>query len=79
MRYLPTVQLWDNGMTTALTRGQLRLQTGQWVKCGRHAKPSRFVGVTASGTIWAAHWHPHREQNRQFRAMVTAYAGKNHL
>jgi len=79
MRYLPTIQLWENGMTTALSRGQLKLQTGQWVQCGPHAKPSRFVGVTGSGTIWAAHWHPNREQDKQFRAMVKAYSGKNHL
>ena len=73
MKYLPTIQLWDNGMTTALSRGQLRLQTGQWVRCGPNAKPSRFVGVTASGIIWAAHWNPHREQEKQFRDMVSAY------
>ena len=79
MRYLPTVQLWDNGMTEALVNGQLKLQTGQWVQCGPHAKPSRFVGVTASGIIWAAHWHPNREQDKKFRGMVKAYRGKNHL
>ena len=73
MKYLPTIQLWDNGTTTALSSGQLRLQTGQWVQCGPNAKPSRFVGVTASGIIWAAHWNPHREQEKQFRDMVSAY------
>ena len=77
MRYLPTIQLWGNGMTTALVNGQLRLQTGQWVQCGRDSKPSRFVGVTASGTIWAAHWHPDRGRERQFRDMAAVYRGQS--
>ena len=76
MRYLPTIQLWDNGMATALASGRLRLQTGQWVQCGRYSKPSRFVGITTGGSIWAVHWHPERDQSRRFREMAAVYRGQ---
>ena len=47
MRFLPTVTL-DSATFTALRNGQLRLQTGQWVKIvpfGPQTKPSRFVAA----------------------------------
>jgi len=60
MKYLPTIDLWAAGMTEALYSGALRLQRGQWVRCGQ-AKPSRFVRATRS-SIWAVHPQPHQAQ-----------------
>lgn len=56
MRYLPTVDLWANGgvMQTAIRTGQVKLQPGQWVRCGQ-GPLSRFVRVTDQGSIWAVH------------------------
>ena len=53
MKYLPTINLWESGIQEAILRGQLKLQCGQWVKCGGD-KPSRFVKAMAH-SIWAAH------------------------
>ena len=53
MKYLPTINLWENGIQEAILCGQLKLQTGQWVKCGG-SKPSRFVKAMKH-SIWAAH------------------------
>ena len=55
MRYLETINLWAPGITEALRSGQLKLQRGQWVRCGS-VHPSRFFGVSKGGSIWAAHW-----------------------
>ena len=63
MKYLPTINLWSDGMIDALLSGQLRLQRGQWVRCGS-TKPSRFFGVTTTGSIWCA--HPHNYDNFHF-------------
>ena len=54
MRYLPTVDLWNPALHTAVVSGQLKLQPGQWVRCGQR-RPSRFVAVRPRGTIWAVH------------------------
>lgn len=56
MKYLPTIDLWNPAYISAVRSGQIKLQPGQWVKCGSEKK-SRFVCKTPnSGTIWAAHW-----------------------
>jgi len=56
MRFRKTVDLWDSGNITRLLDGSLRLQTGQWVRCGSD-KLSRFVRMLPCGTIHAAHWN----------------------
>lgn len=53
MRYLKTLDLWENSTQTAILSGQIRLQAGQWVKCGDE-KLSRFVRSTGR-SLWVAH------------------------
>jgi len=53
-QFLPTIDLWNPGIQTALMSGQLQLIPGQWVRCGGD-RPSRFCGVTDNGTIVAVH------------------------
>jgi hypothetical protein len=54
MRYTKTVDLWDHNTAHMVRTGQLKLQTGQWVRCGQQ-QPSRFVKIQDSGVIVAAH------------------------
>jgi len=53
MRFLPTVNLLNPALHDAVLSGQLRLQCGQWIETAGGV--SRFVGVTDSGIIYAAH------------------------
>jgi len=57
MKYLPTINLWDNAMHSAVTSGRLKLQPGQWVRCGQ-SQPSRWVGIRSGGRSLLA-VHPH--------------------
>lgn len=54
MTYLPTVDLWDTATGNAVRSGQIKLQVGQWVRCGSD-QLSRFVKVTDSGSVWVVH------------------------
>ena len=54
MRYTKVVDLWDHNTAHMVRTGQLKLQAGQWVKCGQE-QPSRFVKIQDSGVIVAAH------------------------
>lgn len=71
MKFLPTVNLWDAATQAAVLNGTLRLQCGQWVRCGSQ-RPSRFVRTTGT-SIWAAHWQGSGTATRaRFRALVDA-------
>ena len=56
MKCLPTVNLWDATIMAALRSGQLKLQSGQWVRCGSD-KLSRFAYAT--GSYIRAYHYPH--------------------
>lgn len=45
MRYLPTIDVHATGITEAILSGALRLQSGQWVRCGSGPR-SRFDYAT---------------------------------
>lgn len=53
MRYLPTIDIDAAGISDALRSGQLRLQCGQWIRCGLR-KASRFVRASST-TVYAVH------------------------
>jgi len=73
MRFRRTVDLWQPGTLEALRSGRLRLQTGQWVRCGQQ-RPSRFVAVKRSGVIWAVHPEGSRGvTNDRFRALIACH------
>ena len=69
MRYLPTIDLWQSGITTALHTGALRLQRGQWIRCGQE-RPSRFVRANEA-SIWAI--HPQPGQAEKFLAVCETF------
>lgn len=76
MKFLPVVDLWVPSINAAVRTGQLRLLPGQWVRCGQ-SRPSRWVGVTSGGSLWAV--HPHGADgvsNSRFRELLTVYTGR---
>jgi hypothetical protein len=55
--YRPAADLWDESTRAALDAGTLRLQSGQWIKCGS-AVLSRFHHHNpATGHVCAFHGH----------------------
>ena len=64
MRYLPTIDVWDSGIYSALKTGQLKLQSGQYIKCGNGIK-SRFISIN-NGVINAVHGGSNIEVNKKF-------------
>ena len=55
MRYIKTVDMWDGEASQLVRAGELKLQRGQWIRCGTD-NLSRFVRMLPCGTIHAAHW-----------------------
>jgi hypothetical protein len=72
MKYLPTLDVWNPAIHSAIISGQIKLQPGQWIRCGSD-QLSRFVAVRKSGLIWAA--HPDGKKgvsNRSFKNLLNA-------
>jgi hypothetical protein len=46
MKFLPTVDLWDQANIAAIEAGTLRLQCGQWVKAGCDTFKSRLHNIS---------------------------------
>ncbi len=55
MKFQPTVLI-DNAKCIQLQEGTLKLQCGQWIQLAWCDKPSRWIGLTKGGSIWAAHY-----------------------
>jgi len=77
MKFLPAINLWDNATQQAVISGQIKLQVGQWVRCGSD-KLSRFVCVSPGGSVWVV--HPGGEKGTitrsHFTDMVNTWTGK---
>ena len=56
MRYIKTLNIWAEGVEEAITTGAIKLQRGQWLRCGTNKKPCRFVEVMNSGVLNVVHW-----------------------
>jgi len=65
MKYQPTILI-DNDKCIQLQEGTLKLQCGQWIQLAWCAKPSRWVGLTKGGSIWAVHYPI---ENDRFKSM----------
>lgn len=78
MKYLPAINLWDSGVSSALANGQLKLQAGQWIYCGDKEHKSRFISINDIGYINAVHWNgsgSKQNKNFLFRARVARLQG----
>lgn len=75
---IKTPNVWDPVIHSALTNGALRLQPGQWVRCGAdndHA--AIWVGINPrSKVMYVAHWKGSRAATlRQYHNLKAAVAG----
>ena len=69
MQYLKTIDLWGKGVQRAIQSGQIKLQVGQWVKCGDGEK-SRYLGHTKH-TFDCVHWQGSAKRtNELFKARI---------
>jgi hypothetical protein len=75
MMYRPakTCNLW------AMREDQIaKLQRGQWVYCCdpsrmEYERPSRFYGVTSTGSVWVIHWGGPREKYSKWDSLMEAW------
>lgn len=65
MRYQKIVFI-DDVKYDLLLKGKLKLQAGQWIQLAWCMFPSRWVGITDSGSLWAVHFPI---KNSQFYTM----------
>jgi hypothetical protein len=57
MKYLPTLNIWNNATVNAIISGQIKIQTGQWLTCGdQNPKKCRFVRLSKSRVLHVVHW-----------------------
>ena len=74
MKYITTLNVWDNSIKKAIETGQIKLQRGQWLCCGTEGKRCRYVGLTSGKSIWVTHWQGSPEKtNAKFLNAVEAY------
>jgi|DEB0MinimDraft_6_1074348.scaffolds.fasta_scaffold57458_3 hypothetical protein len=67
MRYTKAVDLWDDTIRHALEQGNLKLQSGQWVRLGRdNPRLSRFHEIKPNGHIIAFHYPRHVTQYESY-------------
>jgi hypothetical protein len=56
MKYQPILDIWNDQIQDDVLSGKLKLQRGQWLRCGNSMKPCRFVGVNIGRSIDVVHW-----------------------
>lgn len=72
MRFTKTIDLWASGVTSAILNGNLKLQCGQWVKCGDKGAPARFVKTTGQ-SIWVAHSEGEDKTTKSFARLCSDF------
>jgi len=55
MKYITTLNLWDSSIQEAIKCDQIKLQIGQWLRCGTEGKRCRYVSHTKN-SINVVHW-----------------------
>jgi hypothetical protein len=56
MKFLKTLNIWDEGIQQAILNGQLRVQSGQWMTCGKgNLHKCRYVSHSKH-SINVVHW-----------------------
>jgi hypothetical protein len=54
MKYQKAIDLWNPEIQESILNGSIKIQRGQWVKCGGE-KLSRYVKSTGR-SLWVSHW-----------------------
>ena len=78
MQYQKTINLWAGDNEQRLRDGRLRLQCGQWVKCGNDPIKSRYIGIFGL-SVWVAHGVDHKAVVKRFKLMVASAKGVNNV
>lgn len=60
-KFIKTINLYDrdtNGVTNLekIESGELVINRGQWVRTSINGKPSRWVGISPTGSVWCVHY-----------------------
>mgnify|MGYP001284670062 CR=1 FL=1 len=55
MRFTKTLDLWAPGIQESIQSGEIKLQRGQWCRCGTQGTRCRYVGQLGRG-LWVTHW-----------------------
>lgn len=71
MKYVKTIDLWQGQNEQLIRSGHLRLQPGQWVKCGPEGVKSRYVGVFGL-SVRVAHGCTTKQVTERFRSHIKA-------
>lgn len=69
MKYLPTIDLWSSGIQEAILNDQLKMQMGQWVRCGRQGAKSIYVSNTKF-SIHCVHGANEKQVLKRFKEVV---------
>ena len=70
MKYLPALDIWNPAIAQAVRSGQLKLQRGQWLRCGSDSEPHRFVALKGN-SIWAAHTNGNGSTSKHFKQLCS--------
>ena len=72
-KFTKTIALYEedtNGVCNLdkIRTGEIVIQRGQWVNiCGVGHPPSRWVGISPGGSVWAVHYQGGRRENGKCR------------
>lgn len=76
MKYLKTLDIWDHSTVNAILNGQIKIQAGQWLTCGKSLKKCRFVRLGSGKTIHVIHWQGSSSAtSRKFNLAVNIFKG----
>jgi hypothetical protein len=76
MIFVKTIDLWCKSTVRAIQSGQLKLQCGQWVRCGNDKQLSRYISYDKnSGVFNVVHGGSNKEVNHRFFSRVNINKG----
>ena len=77
MKYLKTLNIWENSTVNAIVNGQIKLQVGQWLTCGtNNTKKCRFVRISKGGLLHVVHWQgTSKNTTKKFNQAINLFKG----
>ncbi len=76
MKFCKVINIYLGDTLQRLKDGTLRLQPGQWVRCGPESSCSRWIGITINGTMIVAHPKNNVVNNKRFQNNLSLWRGK---
>lgn len=75
MKFQKPLNLWEPGVQEKILAGSIKLQTGQWLKCGNTDRLCRFVSHNGR-TINVVHWQGTASETQKLFKQRTEKNGK---